>query len=108
LAERGDKYPPLLGESLPALHVKFVFIPEAAHQPPARARNLGRIQREPLVFGNAEVDWAKLREPGGGAILPSAPPNPVETFGFVTHTDLFELDTCAKRGGEFTNEIAEI
>src|SRR6185503_16009602 len=50
-------------ESFSALHIKLVLVTKAAHQPAARAGDLRRVEREPLVLCDAEVDRPELREP---------------------------------------------
>ena len=69
LAAAGDEDASFLGEALSALHVELVLVAQAAHQPPARAGDLRRVEREPLVLGDAEVHGAQLGEPRGRAVL---------------------------------------
>ena len=60
---------PFLREALPALHVELVLVAQAAHQPPARAGDLRRVERQPLVLRDAEVDRAQLGQPRRRAVL---------------------------------------
>src|SRR5690606_2544249 len=47
---------PLAGKALAGGEVRVVFIGEAAHEPPTRARDLRRVQREILVLGELQRD----------------------------------------------------
>ena len=62
-AERGGDDLSFLRESLAALDVELVLIAQAAHQAAARAGDLGRVERQPLILGDAEVHRSQLREP---------------------------------------------
>src|SRR5690606_39696450 len=92
LANARHENPAFLGKALATLHIELVLETQAAHEPSARTRNLRRVQRKPLVLGNAQVDREKLRQPGRRAVLASASANSGEPPGLIANANLLELD----------------
>src|SRR5262249_14941945 len=97
-----------LGEALAALHIEFVLVPQAAHESSAGAGNLRRIERQPLVLGDAEVHGSQLGEPGRRAILAAAATHAVEALRLVTNADLLELDPRAEHRRQLAHQRAEV
>src|SRR6185503_14747253 len=107
-ANSGDDDLSFLRKTLAALDVKLVLVAQAAHQPAARPRDLGRVERQPLILRYSEIHGPQLRKPRRRAVLPAAAPDSVETLGLVTDADLFELDAGAKERSEIADEIPEV
>src|ERR1051326_4573153 len=63
----------LLGEPLPRGDVELVLVLEAAEQPPAPARDLGRVEGEVLVLGEGETHRPERGEPARAAVFLPAP-----------------------------------
>src|SRR6185437_1697502 len=85
-----------------------MLVAEAAHQPPTGTRDLGWVEREPLILRDAQVHRAQLWEPGARAVLASAATDAVEAFRLVAHADLLQLYAGAKHRRELANEIPEV
>ena len=88
---------PFLREALAALHVELVLVAQAAHQAPARARDLRRIERELLVLRDLQVHRAQLGQPRRRAVLAAAAADAAEPLRLVAHADLLELDAGAEQ-----------
>ena len=97
-----------LRKALAALHVELVLVAQAAHQAPARAGDLRRIERQPLILRDAEVHRAQLGQPRRRAVLAAAAADAVEPLGFVAHADLLQLDARAEHRRELAHERAEV
>src|SRR6202011_5030320 len=97
-----------LRETLATLDVELVLVAQAAHQAPARAGDLRRIERQTLILGNAEIDGSELGEPRRGAILASAAAYAIQSLGLIAHPDLFQLDAGAEERREIAHQVAEI
>src|SRR5207249_1343349 len=108
LAARGTNRAAFFWEPLAALHVELVLVPQAAHEPPARARDLRRIERQPLILGHAEIHRAQFRQPRRRTVLPAAAADAVEPLGLVALANLLQLDPRAEHRRQLTHERAEI
>ena len=108
LALRRANDPAFLRKALAALHVELVLVAQAAHQPPARAGDLRRIERQPLILRDAEVHGTQLGQPRRRAVLAAAAADAVEPLGFVAHADLLQLDARAEHRRELAHERAEV
>src|SRR5688500_2775893 len=108
LAPGGHDDLSFLGEALATLDVELVLVAQAAHETPARAGDLRGIQRKALVLRDTEVDRAKLRQPGSGAVLTAATPDAVEPLCLVTNADLLQLDAGAEERREIADEVAKV
>ena len=109
LAEERDEDSPFLGEALALLHVELVLVSQAAHEAPARAGNLCRVERrEALVFGDTRFDGAQIREPAGAAQLAPAAADPVETPRFVADANVPHLHARAEFAFELADEVAKV
>src|SRR5690606_13522840 len=85
-----------------------MLVLEAAEEAAAAAGDLARIEREPLILGESEVDRRQLLEPGGAAVLLPASSDAAEAGGFVPDADLAELDAGAEEGREVAHQGAEV
>src|SRR5690606_35209951 len=106
-SERRLQRASLAREPLAGCDVRVVLVGEAAHEAPAAAGDLCRVERESLVLGELQADGLELAQPGRAAQLAAAATHATQECGLVTHTDLFELDARAERAGEVANELAE-
>ena len=87
-----DERLPLLGKSLALCDVELVLVAQAAHEPPAGAGDLRRVEREALVLGHAELTGRSSGSQLRGAELAAAAPDAVQSLRFVAHADLPHLD----------------
>jgi hypothetical protein len=62
-ATRSDDDLAFLGKTLSRLHVEVVLVAQTAHQPPARAGDLRRIQRQALILRDTQIHGSKLGQP---------------------------------------------
>src|SRR6266480_1781716 len=81
---------------------------QTAHEATAGAGDLRGIQRQPLIFGDTEIDGSQFRQPRTRTILAAATPNSIETLCFVANPDLFQLDARAKHRGALAHQVSEI
>src|SRR5579883_468658 len=107
-AARRDQGASFLREALPTLHIELVLVAETAHESPARAGDLGRVEREMLVLGYPEVDRAELGQPGGRAVLSTAAAHTVQSLRLIAGADLLELDASAEERREVADEVPEV
>ena len=101
VAATGAHDPSLLWKSLTLLNIELVLIAQTAHESTAGAGDLRGIQRQPLIFGDTEIDGSQFRQPRARTILAAATPNSIETLGFVANAD-------AKHRGELAHQVSEI
>ena len=94
-AALGLDEPTFLRKAFPALHVEFVLVAQAAHQPSARARDLARVEREMLILRYLQVHRAQLGEPRRRAVLATAATDAAEPLRLVANADLLQLDARA-------------
>ena len=85
-----------------------MLIAQTAHESTAGAGDLRRIQRQPLIFGDTEIDGSQFRQPRARTILAAATPNSIETLCFVANADLFQLDARAEHRGELAHQVSEV
>jgi hypothetical protein len=85
-----------------------MLILEAAEQAAAPARDLGRVEREVLVFGQAEINGRQLLEPGGAAVFPAAATDAGQPGCLVPHADLPQLNPGAEQRSEIAHQRSEI
>src|SRR5690606_13989225 len=97
-----------LREALLRLHVEFVLVVQAGHQPTAGAGNLRRVERQPLVLRELEGDWLDFRAPQPAAELAAAPAEAAQALRLVAHPDLPQLDAGLERAGHVLHESAEV
>src|SRR5436190_2202853 len=95
-------------QALCAVAVLGQLIRQAAHEPPARARDLAGVQGELLLARHLERDRVEILEPGGAAERAPARPAAVHAPRLVAHPDLAQLDPGVKLGGQVLHQLAEI
>ena len=108
LAQRRRQDLPLFREFASTQHVELMLVAQAAHQPTAGPGDLLRIERQLLIFGDAEIDRTQVGEPRRRAVLASAASHARESLGFVAHADLLELDPGAEQRGEIAHQAAKV
>ena len=84
------------------------LILEAAHEPAANARNLGRIQGKVLFFGHFDGNRDEIAHPGVAAKRATADAVATQYFGLVAYADLAQLDAGAEDAGQVLDQVAEI
>src|SRR5690606_23733364 len=98
----------LAREPLARLDVRIVLVGETAHETPAAAGDLRRIQRQALVLGQLEAHRLQLAQPRGAAEFSPAPAHAAQRRCLVPYTDLLQLDARAERAREVADQLAEI
>src|SRR5262249_36108214 len=96
------------GNALGAVAVLHQLVGEAAHQPPACARDLAGVERELLFLGHLERDRVELLEPGGAAERTPARAAAVQALGLVAYPDLAQLDARVEFRRQVLDQVAEV
>ena len=80
-----------------------MLILKTAEESATAAADLLRIEREVLVFGEAQVDGRELGEPGGATVFPPTASHPCQSRRLVPYTDLAQFDP----GPELRSEVPD-
>ena len=99
---------PLAGQALVEISVGLRLVLQAAHQPPAAARDLRRVEGQVLVLCHFDRNRREFAQPGVAAQRPAAAPDAAEQLRLVADADLPELDARAENAGQVLHELAEI
>ena len=91
-----------------AASVAVVLIFQAAHEAPADARNLCRVEREVLLLCHADGDGNKVAEEGRTAERPPAASHAAHHLRLVAHADLTQLDARAEHARKLTNKLTKV
>ena len=83
------------------------FVPEAAFQTTAEARQLRRVETQTLLLGHLDRDRIERREKRRAAERPPARAVAAEHLGLVTDAYLPHLDTDVQFTGELSYEFPE-
>src|SRR5690606_22224999 len=107
-AERGHHRLALAWELAPRVEIRLVLVREAAHQAAAAPRDLGGVEREPLVLRELQAHGLELPQPRRAAELAPAPPDAAEQRRLVADADLSQLDPGAEGACQITDQLPEI
>src|SRR5690606_29480733 len=86
----------LARHALEQLAVHVVLVLQAAHQPPARPRDLLGVERQLLVARHADADGVEALQPGRAAGAVAAHPQRAEDARLVARAHVGELDAGAR------------
>ena len=81
---------------------------QAAHQTAAQTGYFFRIKRHALLLGHFHGDPLQVLQNSGAADNPAAYGHAFDNAGFLTCTDLLELDTSLEFLDQVFDQIAEI
>ena len=98
----------LFGRTALKVLVRLELITQAAHQAAANAANLGRVERQVLLFCHADRDGLKLSAKARATELLAALGIAAHQAGLVAHTDLAHVDANVQRRGQILDELAKI
>ena len=86
-----------------------MLIAQAAHEPPAGAGDLRRVERrEMLILGDTRLHRDQLRQPAGAAELAATAADAVHALGFIAHADVPHMHARTKRAFELPDELPEV
>ena len=88
--------------------IRLLLIPQAAHQPPACAGDLYRVERHRLCFRHLGADGLEVVQKLVAAERPPADAETAEHFRLVAHADLPQLDARAEHAREVFYQLAEV
>ena len=98
----------LFGRTALKVLVRLELIAQAAHQAAANATDLGRVERQVLLFCHANRDGLKLSAKARAAEFLSALGIAAHQAGLVAHADLAHVDANVQRRGQILDELAKI
>ena len=98
----------LFGRTALKVLVRLELIAQTAHQAAANAADLGRVERQVLLFCHADRDGLKLSAKARAAELLSALGIAAHQAGLVAHADLAHVDADVQRRGQILDELAKI
>ena len=99
---------PDLGQRRRGLDVGGVLVDQAALEPAALPRHLGRGHGQVLVLGHLDRHRGELRQEGRAAELAPARPDAAHHLGLVAHADLAQLDAGVVASGQIADQIPEV
>ena len=108
LAERRVDKRLLFGRAALKVLVRLELIAQAAHQAAANTADLGRVERQVLLFCHANRDGLKLSAKTRAAEFLSALGIAAHQAGLVAHADLTHVDANVQRRGQVLDELAKI
>ena len=97
-----------LGRAALEVAVGLELVAQAAHEAPARARDLGRVEREVLLLGHADAHRVEARGETTAAELLAAVAVAADDGGLLAHADLAHVDAHVELAREITHELAEV
>src|SRR5690606_35668374 len=98
----------LAREAFAGGEIGVVLIGQAAHEPPARPRDLGWIERKILILCELQRDRFDFAQPGGATEFAAAPTHAPEQRCFVPNAYLPQLYARPESAGEVAHELPEI
>ena len=98
----------LFGRAALKVLVRLELVAQAAHQAAADAANLGRVERQVLLFCHANRNRLKLSAKARAAELLAALGIAAHQAGLVTHADLAHVDANVQRRGQVLDKLTEI
>ena len=98
----------LFGRTALKVLVRLELIAQTAHQAAANAADLGRVERQVLLFCHANRDGLKLSAKARAAEFLSALGIAAHQAGLVAHADLAHVDANVQRRGQILDELAKI
>ena len=108
LAERRIDERLLFGRAALKVLVGLELVAQAAHQAAAHAADLGRVERQVLLFCHADRDGLKLSAKARATELLSALGIAAHQAGLVAHADLAHVDANVQRRGKVLDELTKI
>ena len=96
------------GICLRASVIEVVLISQAAQQPAADPRHLGRVQRQILGFGHLDRNRRELAQPCGAAQFAAATPEAAQEFRLIAHPHLAHLYPGAQSLRKIVNQVTEV
>ena len=98
----------LFGRTALKVLVRLELITQTAHQAAANAADLGRVERQVLLFCHANRDGLKLSAKARATELLAALGIAAHQAGLVAHADLAHVDANMQRRGQILDELAKI
>ena len=90
------------------IFIGMLFVLQTAHQPAAKARNLGRAERKILLLCHLDGNGAEIVQKRLTADGTTARTEAAQHLCLVTHTDLAKLDACFQRVCKVLDQLAEV
>ena len=104
----GDALLAHLGQLFQGGLIIVLLVLEAAHQPAALARYLGRVEGEVLLLGHLDGHGLEIPQEGVAAQLPAAGAQAAQHLGLVPHADLAQLNAHFEYGSQVLHQFPEI